>query len=272
MCQADNYGCAPTRMTTESGSSAATVYALPKAVRFDPFGMINRFAVIGSFDMLPGNIPSRPSLMAFAASRTLPSATRLTSTNKPGLRTHAPSQRLLTVHPEAPLGFLRISSIASPTCAVSLSTVVLGVPPMTISAFCGKNRSSCWLRRGAPSSNNRHRGPCARICLSRANCASDADFSNRAVFCFSDSRLRPNFLLDSSSAFERSLDWAAMTLACEARSVTFASGLRRKAYPITARCAKRGTGSNFAAFAKVRACTPFCPVRIILFEISDALH
>ncbi len=26
------------------------------------------------------------------------------------------------------------------------------------------------------------------------------------------------------------------------------------------KCAKRGTGSNFAAFAKVRACTLFCPV------------
>ncbi len=49
-------------------------------------------------------------------------------------------------------------------------------------------------------------------------------------------------------------------------------GLRRKSCPITAQCAKRGTGSNFAAFAKVRACTPFCPVRIIWFEISDALH
>ncbi len=47
---------------------------------------------------------------------------------------------------------------------------------------------------------------------------------------------------------------------------------RRFSCPITAQCAKRGTGSNFAAFAKVRTCTPFCPVRIIWFEISDALH
>ena len=35
---------------------------------------------------------------------------------------------------------------------------------------------------------------------------------------------------------------------------------------------KRGTGSNFAAFAKLRACTVFARVRIILLEINDAIH